>query len=193
LARKFAADFSEKYMTPPITFSPEARQLMALYRWPGNVRQLKNVVEQAAIFQAGGEVSAESLSAYLPHSSSANTLPATIRTSGRTYENERELLWQTLISMQNEIRILREKLEGTDPSISGDTAPLSHRLAHFDRPSRADYVDYENAAPSLEETERESIRQALMRNGGVRKKAAQELNISERTLYRKIKEYGLEN
>lgn len=203
LARKFAADFRERYMTPAVTFSEDARRLMALYRWPGNVRQLKNVVEQAALFHAGEEIDGATLSSFLPSAPEENTLP--VRGTRHDYESERDLLWQTLFSLQNEINRLRAQAPHADsPSPAADSSPAGslrsglHTLVKLDpslnAPGPLDFLSYENSAPqSLEDTERESIRLALARNGGNRKKTAAELNISERTLYRKIKEFELDN
>ena len=194
LARKFAADFAEKYMTPSITFSPDARRRMALYRWPGNVRQLKNVVEQAALFEAGTEISAETLISFLPKSSSFSQL-ATTKGSAKSYESERELLWQTLISMQNEIMRLRSIIDSSEINPDKDI-PKTSMLSPIVHPSNK----IEDVIPSTvgnevidltPANEREIIEETLHRFGGNRKKAAAELNISERTLYRKIKEYEL--
>lgn len=201
LARKFAADFAEKYMTPPITFSREAQRLMALYRWPGNVRQLKNVVDQAALFHAGSEIDAETFSGFLPKSPTSQL--TTTKGAARSYESERELLWQTLISMQNEIINLRARLEERDNHPSAHARPhtaASTMLSTIVRqhPTAADadsgvvntsYSDITDAADSTDD--RSAVEEALRRNQGNRKKAAADLNISERTLYRKIKEYGL--
>lgn len=190
LARKFAADFSEKYMTPAITFAEDARRMMLLYRWPGNVRQLKNVVEQAALFHAGEEVTASMLSEFIPRASetSLTTRPAT-----PTYESERELLWHTILSLRNELQTLRRRLNTEEDDLETEVAsaplgiPKHSSVVPYSEP---DFTPYEPA--SLEENERQAIIQALERCGGVRKRAAKELNISERTLYRKIKEYGLD-
>lgn len=190
LARKFASDFSEKYMTPAITFSEDARRLMLLYRWPGNVRQLKNVVEQAALFHAGEEVTASLLSEFMPRS--AETSLAT-RPSTPSYESEREMLWHTILSLRGELQALRRQVNGetADNEAELPSAPLGIPKHSAVVPySEPEFTPYEPA--SLEENERQAIIQALDRCGGVRKRAAKELNISERTLYRKIKEYGLD-
>ncbi len=190
LARKFASDFSEKYMTPPISFAEDARRLMLLYRWPGNVRQLKNVVEQAALFHAGEEVTASLLSEFMPRST--ETSLAT-RPSAPSYESEREMLWHTILSLRGELQALRRQVNGEtdDNDAELPSAPLGIPKHSAMVPySEPEFTPYEPA--SLEENERQAIIQALDRCGGVRKRAAKELNISERTLYRKIKEYGLD-
>jgi len=189
LARKFAADFSEKYMTPPVTFAEDARRLMLLYRWPGNVRQLKNVVEQTALFHAGEEITAEALGEYMPRhgETSLATRPGT-----PSYESEREMLWHTILSLRSELQALRRIISDGEPAADEPPAsplglPKQSAVVPYTEP---EFTLYEPA--SLEENERLAIIHALDRCGGVRKRAAKELNISERTLYRKIKEYGLD-
>ncbi|MCM1004911.1 MAG: sigma-54 dependent transcriptional regulator [Prevotella sp.] len=189
LARKFASDFAEKYMTPAITFAEDARRMMLLYRWPGNVRQLKNVVEQAALFHAGEEVDAQMLSEFMPR---RDRTELATRQATPSYESEREMLWHTILSLRSEIQVLRAAMQGDVDADDTDsekpfTIPKSSSVIPYEQP---DFTPYEPA--SLEENERQAIIHALDRCGGVRKRAAKELNISERTLYRKIKEYGLD-
>ncbi len=198
LARKFAADFSEKYMTAPISFSEEARRAMLVYRWPGNVRQLKNVVEQLALFDAGREIERSTLIDLLPLASSATgrELPSS---TGHTYEQDRELLWHTLFSLKGEISALKAQL-----GLAGetqDTTPLGKALL----PSAKDLIatseggmhiipeQLTSRSATLEDAEKHAVEEALRRNDGDKKRAAEQLNISLRTLYRKIREYGIEN
>lgn len=209
LARKFAADFSERYSMPPVTIEESARNVMLRYRWPGNVRQLKNVVEQMALFNAGSKVDADDLEAYLPDSGIDYTPTVTSHASGHSYDQERELLFNMIFRMQSEIDRLRQKVDETDPSIhhhrpmAKTSQPVeviempTSLVKYADRqpsfmPLEADPAPAPAQAMTLEETERETIRRALENNGGRRKDTARELNISERTLYRKIKDYGLE-
>lgn len=194
LARKFAGDFAEKYLTPQVRFSEDARRVMSLYRWPGNVRQLKNVVEQIALFNAGEEVDGHVISEYLPRNfSDSVSLVAANRTP--SYETEREMLWKMILSMQTELHELREfianDMKGVHSPVVED-APFHSSRTLIKLPEDS-FVNYADEPTSLEETEKETILRALERNGGIRKKAAQELHISERTLYRKIKEYGFES
>lgn len=200
LARKFAADFSEKYFTAPITFSDDAKRAMLVYRWPGNVRQLKNVVEQLALFNAGEDIDRPTLISLLPldYSGAASLVPNPKEPS---YASEREMLWQLVYSMQREIADLRERIAGS--AESGDLTPV--------RPTTQSLIKYEpEDAPTfdlrpiienqtvgeglsaLDAAERDAVAAALKRNKGNKKKAAEELNISQRTLYRKIHEYGLD-
>lgn len=204
LTRKFASDFSERYSMPPATFEDSARSEMLHYRWPGNVRQLKNVVEQISLFHAGAKVDAETLRPYLPDAG-MNYTPA-LSHSAHPYEQERELLFNMIFRLQSEIDRLRAKIEDEEPR-RPSAAPVQQPVEvievptslvrYTEPPSRfpsAPVADVQPAASAktLEETERETIRQALENNGGRRKDTARELNISERTLYRKIKDFGLE-
>ncbi len=220
LARKFAGDFAEKYKVPQIVFSEDARESLLHYRWPGNVRQLKNVVEQIALFEAGREVDMEALLLYLPQAATsyAPVVHENSSTGAHSYEHERELLFELIMRLQNEIAELRSEI--TDRHVpKEDVAPVAsttavvvrgmHQLpgdlGRFSYPESplhesADgngavdvpHMDVSIGGRTLEETERETIRRSLERNGGRRKATAAELNISERTLYRKIKEFGLE-
>lgn len=209
LARKFASDFAERYRMPEITFADSARHLLLAYKWPGNVRQLKNIVEQTAIFEAGNEITETILAKYLPADviytaqPSAPHAPA-LRSSA--YDREREMLINMIFSMKKEISELREMINtqlspktehiSTALTIANPiaTAPLNQDIAQTPRIIDVDAVDQPSpaSAATLAENERTTIRQALERNDGRRKETARELNISERTLYRKIKEYGLE-
>lgn len=197
LARKFAADFSEKYMTAPITFSDEARRAMLLYRWPGNVRQLKNVVEQLALFDAGGEIDRRQLLELLPLSSSPSgqDLPSS---TGHTYEQDRELLWHTLLSLRAELSELKSKLgygsSGESPLHQKGLLPSPKDLITSD--GEAVHIIPEQLTArttTLEDAERQAIEETLHSCGGDKKRAAEQLNISLRTLYRKIREYGIES
>ncbi|MDE6242826.1 MAG: sigma-54 dependent transcriptional regulator [Muribaculaceae bacterium] len=191
LARKFAADFSEKYLTEPIDFSEDARRLLLLYSWPGNVRQLKNVVDQASLFSAGSTLDAATLRSYLPQGSS---MGGEVACSEHTpsYDYEREMLWKTIVSMQHEIRSLRAKLEGGEAplmSAAETDSDIPRHRAMLPAPETP-YTPYSPMPDDLP-AEALMIRDALSRAGGNRKRAAATLGISERTLYRKIKEYGL--
>ncbi len=215
LARKFAADFAERYSTPEIELKPDARAMLLNYRWPGNVRQLKNVIEQLSLFDAGDSIDATALVPYLPSPSytpvvaSSPASPEADPAGPRSYAREREALFNMIFQLRSEVDALRAELDGKLRSDSLAMTPAHHHstVAHapslaLTLPEETQVTDVtpmtaaEMPAPSsrrtLEETERETIRECLERNGGRRKAAAAELNISERTLYRKIKEYGLE-
>lgn len=198
LARKFAADFAERYSTPELQLTPEAISLLRAYRWPGNVRQLKNVVEQLALFEASEPVSRERLEQYLPATVYSPALAAQ-PDGGRDYARERDMLFNMIFSLRSEVDDLRRRLEHERPqpaALIGNgpaAAAVAEPFTPFTEAAPASAVISEPGVPrSLEETEREMIRESLERNGGRRKATASELNISERTLYRKIREYGLE-
>ncbi len=207
LARKFAADFAEKYSTPELVLTEPARSLLQAYRWPGNVRQLKNIIEQLSLFEAGEPVSRERLQQYLPDTVYTPALASQPDGGPSSYSRERDMLFNLIFSLRSEVDDLRSRLNGTGLNGTGP-APAGgepHLLPHFSEqrevaaPPFTPFTEEASSLPevastprSLEETEREMIRESLERNGGRRKATAQELNISERTLYRKIREYGLE-
>ena len=211
LARKFAADFAEKYRTPAITLDESARRLIQHYRWPGNVRQLKNVIDQISLFEAGNEITESSIEQYIPHNATIYT-PTVASEATHSYSKERELLFNMIFRMQHEIDALRNTVETlssksstvdihapeaieTLPRTLVKYHPTMNDIISSDMEYQTDITEVQDADASmmtLEDTERETIRRSLERNGGRRKATAQELKISERTLYRKIREYGLE-
>jgi len=217
LERKFASDFAERYRTPPIEISPDAARMLMTYPWPGNVRQLKNITEQIALFEAGTTVSATTLASYLPVDTTSAAQPHTSAPAIRihAYEHEREMLFNLIFRLQGEIDDLRKRvdeipatrpltmqtslqhptgidMDATPEHITRSLMKVEQHLPRFLDIAPVDTGTTAEPPTTLEDTERESIRRALERNDGRRKATARELNISERTLYRKIKEYGLE-
>ena len=216
LARKFAADFSERYSTPEISLSDDARTLLASYRWPGNVRQLKNVVEQLSLFEAGDEITRERLQRYLPAATFSPVVAAAAAPndpSERSYAREREVLFNMIFRLREEVDSLRAELSEKKTAASAMAAvtsaamvpatqpqpPISHHRALINLPEETAATEVETlqeivipAIKTLEDTEKETIRESLERNGGRRKAAAAELRISERTLTRKFTPCGLE-
>lgn len=212
LARKFAADFSERYRVPAITLDDSARVRLLHYRWPGNVRQLKNVIDQIALFDSGNSIDAEALEPFIPEASTVYT-PAPIGQSSNPsgkYDIERDALFSMIFRMQREIDSLKREIAdlhehgGIETPVVTECVPLADgkadapvsttQLVKF-TPYASPVIDITPAGDdtkTLEETERETIMRSLERNAGKRKATARELNISERTLYRKIKEYGIE-
>ena len=197
LARKFAADFSEKYVMPAISFAEDTQRAMLLYRWPGNVRQLKNIVEQLALFNAGEIIEREELLSILPLDYSRNA-SLVAPEKEMSYETEREMLWQLIYRMRNELTELEKKVEGIRddrPNPSTEREPLQS-LIKYEPPvstmSEPHVVGTPVSATTLEEAEKETIAAALKRNNGNKKLTAEQLNISQRTLYRKIHELGLD-
>lgn len=210
LARKFSADFAERYRTPAITFDESARHLLTTYRWPGNVRQLKNVVDQISLFEAGRQIDESMVRQYIPADATVYS-PTVLHhhgdhksIDGHSYDTERELLFNMIFRLQREIEGLRRRLDGpqaltphTEEAVQQPVTEVRSIVPYIPTASTiitpTDITAPDPAASmTLEDTERETIRRSLERNGGRRKLTARELNISERTLYRKIKEYGLE-
>lgn len=217
LFRKFAADVSERYTIPPVQLTDEAKRLLTAYPWPGNIRQLKNVTEQITLLSAQREITEEVLREYLPEvRSNLPMLAIGKASSGKTFESERDILYQVLFDMRQDMAELRRQVNalmgGETPVsrtgsgyVSADdltfvekslNSPATITISAKKATDDCDYQDteeYVEEALSIEETEKELIRKALLRNHGKRKAAAQELKISERTLYRKIQKYNLED
>ena len=208
LARKFAADFAEKYRMPAVTLDDDARQSLLRYRWPGNVRQLKNVVEQVALFEAGHEVSAHTLAQYLPLGAAAFT-PSRPAAADHSYEREREMLFNMIFNLRQRIDELQDRLDkGGATALTPDTVmdvetatadsatditPSSVPALTHPYPKLTVSLGRDTAKDSADsDPERRMIVEALNRNEGRRKATAIELGISERTLYRKLREYGLD-
>ena len=220
LFRKFAVDFADKYRMPAIKADAEARIVLLNYSWPGNVRQLKNITEQISIIEKGRDISASILKAYLPDYDGIK-LPAIIkREEDKTFASEREILYKILFDMKSDMNDLKklvyDLIQHGDTSITLDqphTAVIEN-LFRGDMPARTGSADPETShvefpqhqvrddiqdteeiveeSLSLADKEVEMIRKALGKFNGKRKLAALELGISERTLYRKIKEHGIE-
>lgn len=205
LALKFASDFAERYTVPEVSFSPGTLEAMLHYGWPGNVRQLKNVIEQISLFEAGKTVEADVFRTFLPSGTVDSFIPA-LNSATDSYGREREMLFNMIFQLRTRIDELQSKMDAMEEKedlISHDPARrlLAHTSAVSHTVSDAMPFDVEDAtATPVEETplstisvnEKELIRDALLRNDGRRKITADELGISERTLYRKIREYGLE-
>lgn len=221
LFRKFAVDFAEKYRMPAIRLDSDAKNILLAYSWPGNVRQLKNITEQISIIESEREIIAPTLRFYLPEYGGAK-LPAVIRKDDeKSFSSEREILYKILFDMKSDMNDLKKlvfdlirkgdvdvtfqeansrvinnlfrEAKGTE-NIKGETedSPVDFKS----HPSRNDIQDTEEVIEeslSLSDKEVEMIKKALEKYNGKRKMAANELGISERTLYRKIKEYGIES
>ncbi len=214
LFKKFAMDFSVKYNIPKVQLDEEAKQAILDYSWPGNIRQLKNVAEQISILELQREVTGETMRRYLPQEKNKNlpTLFAKQGGGGKTFESEREILYSVLFDMRRDITELRNQVQElmsnrreTTDNISlyqpQELPVVQHQVQqtlHISTPvqdvvhSIVDNSEYIEETMSLEDMERKAIVQALERHRGKRRDAAKELEISERTLYRKIKEYGLD-
>jgi DNA-binding NtrC family response regulator len=215
LFKLFALQMAEKYRLPKITLTEDAKQVLLKYKWPGNVRQLKNITEQMSVLSEQREITAQDLRHFIPEDPES-TMLATINSgsSEHSYENEREMLFKviydtrnSLADMRREISALRKQLDDANElnsNIMARTTPTQQIPTVFgdgNNPAITpptgiqDAVAEEIKEPetlNLENLGRQMIEKALERNGGNRKKAAQELGISDRTLYRRIKQYGLE-
>lgn len=205
LFRLFAMQMAEKYKLPKITLTEEAKELILKYKWPGNVRQLKNITEQMSILSQDREITAEALLKFIPQSTES-TMLATIQPAGgsHSYENERELLYKILYELKGnvsdlrrEMNSLREQLQSPvnqqQTTITQHPAPIAQHPSPITQPMEAEAEEIqEMESLNLDDISRQMLIKALDKNGGNRKKAAQELGISDRTLYRRIKQYGLD-
>lgn len=202
LFRKFSTDFAEKYRMPAIQLAEDAKQVFMSYRWPGNIRQLRNITEQISIFETSREVTADILRSYLPLMDEQN-LPVSNR-DNIMLQSEKEMLYKIILDMRKELDELKSSIQEPghkehiskiiESEIRNTALPaVVHKPSEqFDNIETVHAESIESNAVSLEEAEKDMIRKALERNNGKRKKCAEELKISERTLYRKIKEYNLE-
>lgn len=197
LFRKFAFEVSEKYHMPPLRLTDEARAMLQAYSWPGNIRQLKNVTENMSITSEAREVTPEILRRYLPEEHPRGLVPVGQSAQGRhSFENEREILYQILFDLRRDVTELK-KMVNAKSMEQGNEAKHHGQVYIPQQPVPAEMIqqpeEYVEEQPvSLDEVERDMVKKALERNHGHRKETAHDLNISERTLYRKIKEYGLE-
>lgn len=217
LFRKFASDFAEKYRMPALQLDSEASRLLENYRWPGNIRQLKNITEQISIIENSRDINARTLIKYLPHSQ-PNELPVLFKgDSGSSELSERDILYKVLFDMKKDINDLKKLVfdimenTGTTEGVKDDNSQILNKLyENYDPLIRPDSNitihsknTEQNVEPiqesevieeslSLQKKEEDMIRKALEKHKGRRKNAASDLGISERTLYRKIKEYRIE-
>lgn len=201
LFRKFAGDCAEKYRMPPIRLDDDARGLLVSYRWPGNVRELKNITERISVIEEERDISADILRLYLPDLN-VEKLPVLVKQENdqKFFNSEREILYQVLFDMKKDVnelkKLVHEIMGGTVQMPVENETSYPHPIAtHAVRPVPSpiqEAEDVEEESLSLEEVEKEMIRKALDKHNGRRKNAAADLKISERTLYRKIKEYNLE-
>lgn len=211
LFRKFAFEMSEKYKMPSIRLDENAQRMLMNYSWPGNIRQLKNLTENMSITSEERVITAEVLVTYLPHDNNKQLVTVKNESGGKSFENEREILYQILFDLRRDVtelkKIVNEQMgynystTRTTPQPVATTSALS---VYHEAPAALQTQDALHVEPpiqeaeevtevrSLDEMERETIQKTLERHQGKRKQAAAELGISERTLYRKIREYGLE-
>ncbi len=229
LFRKFASDFGQKYKMPTIRLDEAAIQLLLRYRWPGNIRQLRNIAEQVSVLEERRSITAPALNSYLPAPGDTN-LPAVVggQKSDADFGTEREILYKVLFDMKGDLNDLKkltmellknndtekvqeenetliQKIYGTNGESRSTEEEEQMEVLHLPEPKAeqpiytptvddkyhfAEEIEEEETL-SLQEKEVELIKKSLDRNRGKRKAAAAELGISERTLYRKIKQYDL--
>ena len=201
LFRKFASDIAAQYRMPAITLDDSSRSMLENYSWPGNIRQLKNVAEQISAVEQSRDITAEILGRYLPPVSSATGAPMRLGGGQKEYDNERELLYKVLFDMRSDMFEMKQMLahalgaDQTGAAARGDYSGY-HLLGAPAAGGEPQFADIEEVPAEVEMTkeraQKEAIEKALRKHGGKRKEAAKELFMSERTLYRKIKELGID-
>ena len=211
LFRLFALQMAEKYRMDKVVLTDEAKLMLMRYKWPGNIRQLKSVTEQLSVLSAEREITPEILSRFIPQDQESTQLATIHSESDRSFENEREILYKILFElrsnvndMRREMSTLKKQLEdvkggdSTTPLATTQLSPIQHMnpvTPTLEDAVAEEYIEPENEPENLNVNEwsRQALEKALERNGGNRKKAAQEMGISDRTLYRRLKQYGLDD
>ena len=214
LFRKFASDFAYKYKTPPLRLTPDAEALLKQYHWPGNIRELRNIVEQLSILEETRQINADILKKYLPVQ--RGNLPDLVAGEKAKFDfgKDRELIFKFLFELKKEVDQLKTAVNelmhrpqglsfsapngtSTEQTVLSMPSSTSNESKTDDEPVYTIVQEPEEEQPkeketlSLVETEKDLIKKALKKHNGKRKPAAEELGISERTLYRKIKQYNL--
>lgn len=200
LFKKFAADFADRYVMPPVRLEPEAVQLLESYAWPGNIRQLKSIAEQISVLEHERLISASVLRKYLPETGVNLPVSASAPYSDADYQADREMIFKILFTLRNEVDRLKERISGAEPAVPQEPQSRSLIIRPEDVRDEIREEVREEVREEIREVEAQEsfsiqdanadlIRRALERHGGNRKEAAAELGISERTLYRKIKQF----
>lgn len=218
LFRLFAMQMAEKYRLPKITLTDDAKQIMLHYKWPGNVRQLKNITEQMSVLSEQREITADMLTDFIPRDPDSTQLAIIEKGGKHSYESERDILYQILYELRGNVSELRRDLNTVRKQLE-ETRALNGARGFEPLPEKHDetmsvpskhavsgtslsdgmveFADAEEISEpevlNLSDVGRQMVEKALERNNGNRKKAAQELGISDRTLYRRIKQYGLDS
>lgn len=219
LFRLFAMQMADKYRLPKITLTDEAKRMMLQYKWPGNVRQLKNITEQMSVLSEKREIGAETLRQFIPQDPESMELTTVGQPGQHSYESEREILYKILYELRGNITDLRRDMmnlrkqldesrnlqeaasslqtniistgKTNVPMVSPSKSPIATYTPSAED-AEAEEIETEPESLNLNDLGRQMVEKALERNDGSRKKAAQELGISDRTLYRRIKQYGLD-
>ena len=195
---KFASDFADEYKTPPIQLNEEAKKILQNYSWPGNIRQLKNFVAQLSVIEKERTISSHAIEAILPKTK--HNSPILFEDKGKADLSEREILYKVLFDMKKDLNELKkitfdlikrnnneEILSTIDSEIFSETTSPNLVIS---KEQTTNTIEIEESL-SLFEQEKKLIEKSLIKHKGKRKNAAKELGISERTLYRKIKDYKL--
>ena len=219
LFRLFAMQMADKYRLPKITLTEDAKKMMLQYKWPGNVRQLKNITEQMSVLSEQREIGVETLKRFIPQDPESTELATISQPGQHSYESEREILYKILYELRGNIADLRRDMSTLRKQID-ETRDLQEVAGRFSpgfidtakehvpaignhestlapyttsaEDAEAEEIKPEQECLNLSDLGRQMVEKALERNNGNRKKAAQELGISDRTLYRRIKQYGLD-
>jgi len=205
LFRLFAMEIAEKYRMERVQLTNEAKAMLMRYKWPGNVRQLKNITEQISILSKERTITPEILAKFIPQDRESTQLTVMQHSNGdHSFENERELLYKILYELKGNVNDMRREIsqlkkqiqdvQSTAPAtIIGTTAPLPAIQTPMEDAEAEEYIEPDNGQENLNlnDLSRQMLEKALERNNGNRKKAAQELGISDRTLYRRLRQYGL--
>ena len=212
LFRLFAMQMAEKYRMDKVVLTDEAKQLLMRYKWPGNIRQLKSITEQLSILSAERLITPHILSQFIPQDQETTQLATIHKEGDHSFENEREILYKILFELRSNVNEMRhemstlkkqiEDVQGSAPVASSaplpttqlapiqPIQPISH--SSLEDAEAEEYVEPEPENLNVNDWSRQALEKALNRNGGNRKKAAQEMGISDRTLYRRLKQYGLD-
>ncbi len=224
LFRLFSMQMAEKYRLPKISLTEDAKQLMMSYKWPGNVRQLKNITEQMSVLVKDREINAQLLQQFIPRDPESTQLALVSSQGTHSYESERDILYKILYELRGNVSDLRRDMNSLRKQLDEarkqsapvpyqapmhalddktaaypNVSPRTHVPAPLTTPHPQAYPEEaiveevtEPECLNLNDIGRKMVEKALERNGGNRKKAARELGISDRTLYRRIKQYGLD-
>ena len=215
LFRLFAMQMAEKYRMDKVVLTDDAKRLLMRYKWPGNVRQLKNITEQISILSTERTITPDILLKFIPQDQESTQLTTIHREGEHSFESEREILYKILFELRGNVNDMRremgalkkqiEEVQGRRPLTADSTLPTTQLAplqpiqpmtpAMMEDAEAEEYVElgHEPESLNLSDLGRQMLEKALERNGGNRKKAAQELGISDRTLYRRLKQYGLDN
>ncbi len=211
LFRLFALQMAEKYRMPKITLSDEAQRILVSYKWPGNVRQLKNITEQMSVLSPSREVDADIMRRFIPDDRESMQLAPLDASSDKSYATEREVLYQILFDMKSnvdalkkEFKVLRNQMDeqrslsglsGFNTPTSEEDFALREKEESLPTASKPVFMDVEEVkemqTTNLRELSRDTLLRVLKSNGGNRKKTAEQLGISDRTLYRRLNEFGI--